>query len=955
MTTLSHLDEKVMLDVLKERFTIDKIYTWTGRILLAVNPYKNIDIYGIKANINTPHIYSIAESAMQDLKSGQSKQISILISGESGAGKTENAKYIMRYLSYFGKSENSIETKVLASNPILEAFGNAKTTQNHNSSRFGKYIKIHFDSFQNILGAEIQTFLLEKVRVIVSGANERNFHIWYQIMAEYNITDKFNYLANSEILEDNFDETKKALKYFGINSDTVATLLLGILYLGNIEFDNQGIIIDNTPLVEVSKYWKLPVKKLQKLLTFRKIKAGREIIHAKMKQKECVQRRDTLAKSLYSCLFEWVVAKINTHLIPEKSSQASIGILDIFGFENFEKNAFEQLCINFTNEILQQVFQNFVFEQEQEEYAREEIEWKDISFPTNDEIISVIDQQIFVKLDEESNLTKPSHQKLIRNIEKIKHSNVSVSKIQKGKGVFQIDHYAGPVEYGKSLIDKNMDLMHPEQNAYSQNSDHEILSTFKFKTHRKVKTASVSKQFRKNIQELRKIIFGTKPYFVRCIKPNTKAVAELFDPQLISKQLRYCGILEATKISRAGFPARFEHVVFLQKYGNLFNGGNSNIRKGKTKYYLKYNAFLMLESALALRRKHSCNKIIKVFRKWDLNRKTTAVKKIMSFYRGIKILHNIRNIAKKAVAVKKINTAAKKINTEFNKYLIKRNFIKFKQQIENIKAEENKIVLILDQLIDASINKSVEKQKELQQKQLEQQLQQKQLEQKQLEQQLEQKQLEQQLQQKQLEQQLEQKQLEQKQLVKINKSVEPKKGELVLMQTQYQQLSCVQEEVEKLSTVKEKVDNIEKEVTTQMNSVKERINKELLEQVKDMQMIKDEVKKLQLVKNGLQEELGQLSSIRKELSSLKSFQEDVKKIKENAIETSKNLDDVGISAKLFKNSVSNILEQINQKSQMNELIEKKSKRSGHTSKNRTELSDNILTDIYNKNEKERKN
>ena len=406
----------------------------------------------------------------------------------------------MKYFSHYGKSKNLIEDKILASNPILESFGNAKTTQNDNSSRFGKYIKIYFDYSNNILGAEIQTFLLEKVRVITFGQEERNFHIWYQILNEYNIKDKFKYLAGNNYLEDDFTETKKALNYFGINSEDVATLLLGILYLGNIEFDDQGFIINIKLLEKVSNYWKLPSNKLKKLLSYRKIKAGREIIQAKMKQNECYQRRDTLSKSLYSSLFDWIVKKINIHLEPKNKSNLSIGILDIFGFENFENNAFEQLCINYTNEILQQVFQNFVFEQEQNEYNEEEIDWDDISFPTNDDIISLIDNQIFVKLDEECNSTKSSHSKLIRTIETISDPNLSITKIQKGKGIFQINHYAGPVEYGPSLIEKNMDLQHPEQNSYSENSNHKILSKFIYKVHRKVKTASVSKQFRKNIK-----------------------------------------------------------------------------------------------------------------------------------------------------------------------------------------------------------------------------------------------------------------------------------------------------------------------------------------------------------------------------------------------------------------------------------------------------------------------
>ena len=958
MTTLSRLDEKVMLEVLEKRFFIDKIYTWTGRILLAVNPYKKIDIYGMTQNNNSPHIYSIAESALKDLKSGQSKQISILISGESGAGKTESAKYIMRYFSYYGKSNNSIEDKVLASNPILEAFGNAQTTQNHNSSRFGKYIKIYFDPSYNILGAEIQTFLLEKVRVITFGKGERNFHIWYQILSEYQISDKFKYLSEDNSIKADFSETKKAFQYFGINSHNVATLLLGILYLGNISFDEQGKILNNKPLTKVSEYWKLPLEVLKTLLTFRKIKAGREVIQVKMKQEECSQRRDTLAKSLYSSLFDWIVSKINAHLVPKNKSDISIGILDIFGFENFQKNAFEQLCINFTNEILQQVFQNFVFEQEQKEYNKEEIDWQDITFPTNDNIISLIDKQIFKKLDEECSLTKPSHSKLIRSIEGISNPNVSVSKMQKAKGIFQISHYAGPVEYGQSLIEKNLDLQHPEQSSYVENSNHDIISTFIFKVHRKVKTDSVSKQFRQNIQDLRKIIFETKPYFVRCIKPNTQAVPGSVDAYLISKQLGYCGILEATKISRAGFPARFEHQVFLDKYNNLignlnyFLKHNKNIRKGKTKFYLKYEAFLLLEIATNLRKKYSVNKIIKNFRRWNLKRKKDAISKIMHFYRNIRIIYFIKILVKKSVAAKKIvkfywgvktlqsiknigrkSQACKKINLIINKNIQQIYFSKFNQLLKIKKKNRLFILDFIDNLIDNTINQQVELEAEKIKKLMVNKIKAAEKIKKQINQKLK--------------TDIPKVELIPLEANQVKKNI-AEKGELLLMQTQYQQISCVQDQVDKLSNVKTKVEKIEKEVNSQMDSVKQRVKNELMQQVKDMELIKKEVKQLQLIKNGLQQELGQLSAIRQELSSLKSFQEDVKKIKENAINTSRDLDQVGVSANIFKNSVNNILVKMKvSEDQIKESVSEQRKEI-----KTDEISDLALTKIYNKMKKQ---
>jgi myosin-5 len=676
MATLTKLDEKTMLKVLTTRFALDKIYTWTGRILLAVNPYQNVDIYDLERTLEiiTPHVYSIAESAIRDIYAKDLSNVSILISGESGAGKTESAKYIMRYISHHCRGLNSIEDKVLASNPILEAFGNAATTRNNNSSRFGKYIDIQLDGHRNILGAAIRTFLLEKVRVVSIAPGERNFHIWYQVLASKNIKKTFKFLKNTAWASNdkqNFEETKAALVAFGINAEDVSSLLLGILYLGNVEFDEDGLIVSTTEdLEQVANYWDITLDTLNTLLTYRKIMAGKEVINVKMKQLECFQRRDSLAKSLYSTLFDWVVAKINEELVPTEAHSKSIGILDIFGFENFATNGFEQLCINYTNEILQQVFQNFVFEQEQQEYIEEGIDWADIEFPNNDEVIATIEDKIYPALDEECSLTKPSHRHLISKLSQVNNDYLSSSKMQTAKGRFEVKHYAGKVEYGSDVSDggllaKNIDLRHPEQNAFVENSTHPILTQFEYETHRKVKTASVGKQFKANIKKLQDLIFNTKPYFVRCLKPNQDAKPKEFDNELITQQLRYCGILEATKISRAGFPARFEHALFESRYGNLL--GNqylqhaSSIRKGKTKYYMKQGVYERLESAVLLRKKHSSRKIQRNFRSWNLSRKTKAVRKIIRFIQSARVVHFVKNIAKKARSTKRLIAIQEKL------------------------------------------------------------------------------------------------------------------------------------------------------------------------------------------------------------------------------------------------------------------------------------------------------
>tara|TARA_Y100000389_G_scaffold205063_1_gene262638 strand:+ start:5127 stop:8480 length:3354 start_codon:yes stop_codon:yes gene_type:complete len=685
MTKLSRLDEQVMLDILTQRFDVEKIYTWTGRILLAVNPYKDLGIYDLNnkfektSSLDSPHIYAIAESSIRDIYAQGLDQVSVLISGESGAGKTESAKHIMRYLSYrcsTNDSDTGIERKVLASNPILEAFGNAKTTQNDNSSRFGKYINILFDDHKNILGAEIQTFLLEKVRVISCGTGERNFHIWYQLLADRNIDwQNFCYLrasADSPNINDiaDFEETCQAFKAFNIESEPVCDLLLGILYIGNLIFDEDGLLTDNESqeaLKMTATLWQIDMEMLEKLLTYRKIKAGNEIIFAKMNQLECERRRDSLAKAIYATLFDWLVNKINKELTPitnkrkDTKVKKSIGILDIFGFENFIDNGFEQLCINYTNEILQQLFQNFIFEQEQQEYIAEGIEWRDIEFPDNEEIITTI-EKVFKSLDDECSLTKPSHLKLVQHVGVMAKESpiLAVSKMQEANGQFEVEHFAGPVIYGDGLIEKNIDLRHPEQNAFGEGSNHSILSTFNHEGHQKVQTASISKQFLKDIRKLRDILLATKPYFVRCIKPNPNAISDEFINTLVSKQLRYCGILEATKISRAGFPARFLHAEFRSRYGNLignipqFLEYNNGVREGRTKCYMKQDVYEQLEFAIELRRQHSAKRIWFTYCKWQIHRKTKSITRIIRFIRDIRSLRYIRNIVAKSKACQRL-------------------------------------------------------------------------------------------------------------------------------------------------------------------------------------------------------------------------------------------------------------------------------------------------------------
>ncbi|KDN37434.1 hypothetical protein RSAG8_10169, partial [Rhizoctonia solani AG-8 WAC10335] len=509
LATLSHLNEPSVLHTIRNRYAQHSIYTYSGIVLIAVNPFQRVALYGpeiIQAYSGRrkgelePHLFAIAEDAytrMTKDSEGQtiidSEGQTIIVSGESGAGKTESAKLIMRFLASAvpeGQAPKSklkatiedsseIEQQILATNPILEAFGNAKTTRNDNSSRFGKYLQILFDGKQNIVGARIRTYLLERSRLVYQPEIERNYHIFYQLCAGAPLkerkdmgldtdTSKFGYLSGGGPHSTPINGVDDA-EEFRATQDALSTVGVGI--------DKQCNIDDNEPnMITACKFLGISPVEFKKWTTKKQITTRSEKIISSLNAAQATVVRDSVSKFVYACLFEWLVAIVNESLSGENGEGALkaekfIGVLDIYGFEHFKKNSFEQFCINYANEKLQQEFNAHVFKLEQEEYVREQINWTFIDFSDNQPCIDVIEGKLGVLalLDEESRLPSGTDQsfltKLISQLDNPKNKNV-FKKPRFGNSAFTIAHYALDVTYeAEGFIEKNRDTVPDEHLA----------------------------------------------------------------------------------------------------------------------------------------------------------------------------------------------------------------------------------------------------------------------------------------------------------------------------------------------------------------------------------------------------------------------------------------------------------------------------------------------------------
>ncbi|XP_030205229.1 myosin-IIIa isoform X2 [Gadus morhua] len=663
LATLEVLDENTVADNLQGRYAKDQIYTYVGDILIAVNPFHPMDIYtpehtkkylGAERKANPPHIFAVADIAYQSGVSDSTDQC-IVISGESGAGKTESAHLLVQQLTFLGKANNrELQEKILLVNSLVEAFGNATTAINDNSSRFGKYLEMKFTSGGTVVGAKISEYLLEKSRVIHQAAGERNFHIFYYMyaglaerrkLAHYKLSDSKTpkYLFNEHVklgpdivsnasYKEQFDAVEQCFKVIGFTLEelgSVYSTLAAILISGDLEFaavasehQTDKSEISNIPVLEnVASLLCIRCDELQEALTSHCVVARGETIIRPNTVEKATEVRDAMGKALYGRLFSWIVNRINALLstnepLGEGDNSLNIGILDIFGFENFKRNSFEQLCINIANEQIQFYFNQHIFTWEQDEYLNEEVDVRMIEYEDNRPLLDMFLQKpmgLLSLLDEESRFPQATDQTLVEKFEVNLKSKHFWRPMRVDLG-FGINHYAGKVIYNASgFLAKNRDMLPADIVLLLRSSENLLISklvthpltktgnlahtkgkgallmqaprtpnrTMNFTkgdsgeaTHHprettNMRTQTVSSYFRYSLMDLLSKMVSGQPHFVRCIKPNNDRQAHRFDQEKVVVQLRYTGVLETAKIRRQGYSHRILFANFVTRYSIL--------------------------------------------------------------------------------------------------------------------------------------------------------------------------------------------------------------------------------------------------------------------------------------------------------------------------------------------------------------------------------------------------
>lgn len=622
LVQLSYLNEPSLFHNLRNRFSNDLIYTKAGPVLVAINPFKDVQIYGDEfvtayrqKRLDSPHVYAVVDAAYDAMMKEEVNQ-SIIISGESGAGKTETAKIAMQYLATLSGGSSSIEHKMLQSNLILEAFGNAKTSRNGNSSRFGKLIEIHFSTLGKIYGANIEVFLLDKSRVVQLANGERSYHVFYQLCAgapsslkerlNLRMASDYKYLSQSDCLAiegvneaQRFHILMEALDIVGISKEDqerIFATLAAILWLGNTSFQvidngNQVEVLVDEAVTNAAKLMGCSIQELKLSLCTNKNLAGKESVTKRWTLQQAIDRRDALAKFIYARLFDWLVERINNSLHAAKRRVGkSINILDIYGFESFQKNSFEQMCINYANERLQQHFNRHLFKLEQEDYELDGIDWTKVDFEDNQECLDLFEKKssgLLSVLDAESNLPKASDLTFANKLKQ--HLNLnSRFKGERGRA-FSVRHYAGEVLYDTNgFLEKNKDSLHADFLQLLSACNNELLQIASKLLNDSEKPAttlsgisssdfprqSVSTKFKNQLFKLMQRLDSTKPHFIRCIKPNNKQLPGIYQADLVLEQLRCGGILEVVRIARSGHPIRMKHQEFARRYGFLLSKTN---------------------------------------------------------------------------------------------------------------------------------------------------------------------------------------------------------------------------------------------------------------------------------------------------------------------------------------------------------------------------------------------
>ena len=716
LVNLEELSEASILHNLRVRYSDDIIYTNTSSIVLSINPYKLLSCYGpstitqyksyYQSTANTtstsppPHIYALADAAYKQLLSDKKNQ-SILISGESGAGKTEATKLVLQYLADISTRHDThstaqhstvtVEQQILQANPIIEAFGNAKTVRNNNSSRFGKWMNIIFDSTGHIASSTIESYLLEKSRVTSHALNERNYHIFYYLTQGCNADEKSRYSLcdvseyrilsmgglhttdstdvdnpminnNAERLWNDVKQAMYTLNYTTQHIDCICRVLSFILHLSNVNFisdtSTDRVLIDNeNSVVTACTVLGIDKSELIELLLTKTLMVSNKPIVTYMNIQQCADIRDSLCKSLYNQLFTYCIQLINTQLyVPVKHSMGSIGLLDIFGFENFTQNSFEQILINYTNEILQKYFTTQLFVLEQAEYRAEGVMTPTIEYSDNQLCIELIDQKntgIIDMIAEEIRLPKGTDTNLLSRMHDTLVNNTHYIKPKQRGNTFSIRHYADTVIYTiDEFCNKNKDLVSDSLMALISTSTYTIISELYqssvdingnhntgANTQRTGKqSVTLGKSFRTQVQQLLHSLSLTTSHFIRCIKPNHTKQPDSFDSSFVLKQLQYLGIKQVIQVRQAGYSVRKIHNEFYARYKILVDAHRLNVHD------MKQSNQLIMCSVLDDQKLSGdwCIGINKVLMRQNIQHKLEALRELRIVTRVILIQCNVR-------------------------------------------------------------------------------------------------------------------------------------------------------------------------------------------------------------------------------------------------------------------------------------------------------------------------
>ncbi|XP_050785759.1 unconventional myosin-Ie-like isoform X2 [Gopherus flavomarginatus] len=616
MVLLAKISEDAIVENLKKRFLDDYIFTYIGPVLISVNPFKQlpyftdreIDMYqGAAQYENPPHIYALADNMYRNMLIDGENQC-VIISGESGAGKTVAAKYIMSYISKVsggGPKVQHVKDIILKSNPLLEAFGNAKTVRNNNSSRFGKYFEIQFSRGGEPDGGKISNFLLEKSRVVSQNPGERSFHVYYQLLEGASLEQRENlgitspdyyyYLNQSASYKvddmndrQEFQETLAAMEVVGLSGEEQALVLqivAGILHLGNISFREEG----NYAAVESEDFLAFPAYllgidqgRLKEKLTSRKMDSrwgGKsEVIDVTLNAEQASFTRDALAKALYSRLFDYLVDAVNKAM-QKDHEEYNVGVLDIYGFEIFQKNGFEQFCINFVNEKLQQIFIELTLKAEQEEYIQEGIRWSPIDYFNNKIVCDLIESKVnppgIMSILDDVCATmhakgEGADQSLLQKLQMAVGTHQHFNSWNKG---FILHHYAGKVSYDvEGFCERNRDVLFTDLIELMQSSELPFIQDLfpeNINAEKKGRPTTAGSKIKKQANDLVSTLTKCTPHYIRCIKPNETKRPRDWEESRVKHQVEYLGLRENIRVRRAGYAYRRVFQKFLQRYAIL--------------------------------------------------------------------------------------------------------------------------------------------------------------------------------------------------------------------------------------------------------------------------------------------------------------------------------------------------------------------------------------------------